>query len=63
MAEKETVYYLEAANGMTVRVPESKLESWSAEQKKLKAEMAEGKQPRPDPKMVEALLSKIQSKQ
>ena len=32
--EQETVYYLEAANGMTVRVPQSKLESWQAEQDK-----------------------------
>ena len=28
----EQVYYMEAANGMTVRVPESRLEAWQAEQ-------------------------------
>ena len=33
-APKEQVYLMEAANGMTVRVPESKLESWLAEQDK-----------------------------
>ena len=32
--QEETVYYMEAANGMTVRVPESRLESWQAEQDK-----------------------------
>lgn len=30
--EQESVYYLEAANGMTVRVPQSRLEAWQAEQ-------------------------------
>ena len=29
---EETYYYMEAANGMTVRVPESKLEEWTAQQ-------------------------------
>ena len=29
---QEQVYYLEAANGLTVRVPESKLGSWQAAQ-------------------------------
>ena len=28
----EQVYYMEAANGMTVRVPESRMEAWQAEQ-------------------------------
>lgn len=31
---EETVYYMEAANGMTVRVPESRLEAWQAEQER-----------------------------
>ena len=30
----EQVYYMEAANGMTVRVPESRLEAWQAEQER-----------------------------
>jgi hypothetical protein len=30
--QEEIVYYLEAANGMTVRVPESKLEAWQEAQ-------------------------------
>ena len=30
--EQEAVHYMEAANGMTVRVPESSLENWSAAQ-------------------------------
>ena len=29
---KEPVYYMESANGMLVRVPQSKLEAWQAEQ-------------------------------
>ena len=32
--QQEQVYYLEAANGLTVRVPESKLEAWQAEQER-----------------------------
>lgn len=32
----ETVYYMEAANGMIVRVPESKLDAWQAEQEHIK---------------------------
>ena len=31
--EREPVYLMEAANGMLVRVPESKLESWQAAQR------------------------------
>lgn len=34
LTPKEQTYLMEAANGMTVRVPESKLESWLAEQDK-----------------------------
>lgn len=34
--QQEQTYYLEAANGMMVRVPESKLEAWQAEQDKLR---------------------------
>ena len=30
--EEDTVYYMEAQNGMLVRVPQSKLESWQAAQ-------------------------------
>lgn len=32
----EQVYYMEAANGMTVRVPASRLEGWQAEQDKIR---------------------------
>ena len=35
----ETIYYMEAANGMTVRVPESKLDTWQEEQEKLSSEI------------------------
>ena len=31
-AKQEPAYYLEAANGLTVRVPESRLAAWQAEQ-------------------------------
>lgn len=34
--QSENVYYMEAANGMTVRVPESKLEAWQAEQERIR---------------------------
>ena len=55
--QEKTYYYLEAANGMTVRVPEDKLESWQAAQDKIRADMQAGKTPKPDPQMVERLLS------
>ena len=32
----EEVYYMEAANGMMVRVPASRLEAWEAEQDKIR---------------------------
>ena len=31
-SREEPVYYMEAANGMTVRVPQSRLEAWRAAQ-------------------------------
>lgn len=34
--EVERVFYMEAANGMTVRVPESKLDSWMEAQERIK---------------------------
>ena len=34
--QQEPVYYMEAANGMTVRVPESRLEAWQVEQERQK---------------------------
>lgn len=34
--KEETFYYMEAANGMTVRVPESRLETWQAEQNRIR---------------------------
>ena len=40
-AQEETVYYLEAANGMLVRVPESRLEAWIAEQDRLRQNKAQ----------------------
>ena len=58
----ENVYYLEAANGMTVRVPESKVAAWKKRQDELRAEMAAGKRPKPDPQMVERLASLIRKK-
>ena len=36
--QSENVYYMEAANGMTVRVPESKLEAWQAEQERIRSD-------------------------
>lgn len=40
---EETVYYMEAANGMTVRVPESQLEAWTARQEELRKNPDAGK--------------------
>lgn len=34
----ETIYCMEAANGMTIRVPESKLDAWQDEQDRLRSE-------------------------
>ena len=62
MKEKEIIYYLEAANGMTVRVPQSKLESWKKRQYEIRAEMEAGRTPQPDPQRVNELLSLLEKR-
>ncbi len=58
----EEAYYMEAANGMMVRVPASRLEAWQAEQEKIrcgeKPELTEAEQ-----RMKEAILDNIYGKQ
>lgn len=54
----ETVYYLEAANGMTVRVPESKLEAWQAEQDKLRQGIKRERTPA-EQKFIDDILTRI----
>lgn len=58
----EEAYYMEAANGMIVRVPASRLEAWQAEQDKIrrgeKPELTEAER-----RMKEAILDKIYGKQ
>ena len=54
----EQVYYMEAANGMTVRVPASRLEAWEAEQDKIRrGESSEQREY--GKKLVEGILSRI----
>lgn len=60
--EQEPIYYMEAANGLTVRVPQSKLKAWQKRQDEIRAEMKAGKQPRPDPQMLARLTSLLEKK-
>lgn len=58
----EEAYYMEAANGMMVRVPASRLEAWQAEQDKIrrgeKPELTEAER-----RMKEAILDTVYGKQ
>lgn len=58
----EEVFYMEAANGMMVRVPASRLEAWQAEQDKIrrgeKPELTEAER-----RMKEAILDTVYGKQ
>ena len=54
----EEVYYLEAANGMMVRVPASRLEVWEAEQDKIRRGESTGLTPE-EKESVERILSMI----
>ena len=55
---QEPVYYMEAANGMTVRVPASRLEAWEAEQDKIRRGEVTGLTPE-EKASVERILSRI----
>lgn len=52
---KENVYYLEAANGMMVRVPESKLDAWLKGQE----EVRQGRY-KPSQQRIDSLRSQIE---
>ena len=54
----EQVYYMEAANGMTVRVPESRLEAWQAEQDKIRRGEAP-KLTEPEKQSIDRILNRI----
>lgn len=58
----EPVFYMEAANGLTVRVPQSKLDAWQKRQNEIKAEIEAGKTPTPDSEMVAHLRSLLEKR-
>lgn len=55
----ETYYYMEAANGMTVRVPESRLEAWQAEQDRIKSNPSSAKLTDKEQLLVNAIVHDI----
>lgn len=55
----ETYYYMESANGMTVRVPESELESWQAEQDRIRSNPASAKLTDKEQLLVDAIVRDI----
>lgn len=57
--QEETVYYMEAANGMTVRVPESKLEVWQAEQDRIRNNPDTAKLTEKEQMLVDAIVRDI----
>lgn len=60
--KQEAIYYTEAANGMTVRVPESKLESWQAEQDRLRNDPASTELTEKEKKLRDAILHELYGK-
>lgn len=52
----ETAYYMEAANGMTVRVPASKLDAWQAEQERIKNDPAAAELTEDEKKLRDAII-------
>lgn len=59
---QETIYCMEAANGMTVRVPESKLEAWQAEQDRIKKDPAAAELTEAEKKLRDAILHDLYGK-
>lgn len=57
--EVERVFYMEAANGMTVRVPESKLDSWMEAQERRKNGESSPELTEQEKKLKEAILERI----
>lgn len=59
---QKTIYYMEAANGMTVRAPESKLETWRAEQDRIKNDPAAAELTEAEKKLRDAILHDLYGK-
>lgn len=59
---QETIYCMEPANGMTVRVPESKLEAWQAEQDRIKKDPAAAELTEAEKKLRDAILHDLYGK-
>ena len=57
--EVERVFYMEAANGMTVRVPESKLDSWMEAQERIKNGEKSPELTEQEKKFKEAIIERI----
>ena len=55
----ETYYYMDAANGMTVRVPESRLEVWQSEQDRIKENIETSKLTETEEQLVDAIVRNI----
>lgn len=60
--KQEPIYYMEAANGMTVPVPESKLEAWLAEQDRIKNDPAAAELTEAEKKLRDAILHDLYGK-
>ena len=60
--KQETIYYMEAANGMVVPVPESKLEAWQAEQDRIKNDPAAAELTEAEKKLCDAILHDLYGK-
>lgn len=59
LPEEEPVYYLEAANGMTVRVPESRLEAWEAAQKQQRQQKGSRERSTTQKRLIESIVSAV----
>lgn len=59
---QETIYCMEAANGVTVRVPESKLEACQAEQDRIKKNPAAAELTEAEKKLRDAILRDLYGK-
>ena len=57
--QQEPVYYMEAANGMTVRVPESKLEAWEAAQNRQRQQKGPRERSATQQRLIESVVSAI----
>lgn len=60
--KQEPIYYMEAANGMTVPVPESKLDVWLAEQDRIKKDPAGAELTEAEKKLRDAILHDLYGK-